>query len=332
MVMGENKFYCVKLNNINEFDCLKAFFAKGHPDIKWAYRGQADSEWRLRPNLEREVKPLPADNLEAYLSADNEKHILEIEANMIQRFKEQFAIISESDGHRYSYYGCSDGNAIAPYLSLMQHYEIPTRLLDFSHSLEVAFYFASEERCECSGDNDRSVWALRLDLLEHWAEDYKKQLQKTTRCSLESLSLRFADMVLRDAKQQVALRKRVLPLLSEKNSPRMMAQQGLFIMPIIPGHFEVDLAETLGNNFNQYGDGKHVPRLAICDIMKLSPKQIAEIAVLKIEYGDSINADVKTLLKLKKITYETMFPEMQCIKCRIMREFFPRQDYVFSCK
>jgi hypothetical protein len=47
-------------------------------------------------------------------------------------------------------------NDAAAWLGLIQHYGGPTRLLDVTGSLYVAFFFAFEP----AGDYDRAVWAV----------------------------------------------------------------------------------------------------------------------------------------------------------------------------
>ena len=306
MTMG-NKIFCVKIQNVDEFDCLKEFFAKGCPDVKWGYRGQCNYEWSLRPTIERMVK-------------SNSEELPEKEACMIRRFKEMLGINCDDNGHR----DCivrSDDYAIAPYLAVMQHYAIPTRLLDFSRSFDVGLFFASLQQSPDDRGKDRAIWALRLNSIEEWTKVYMKGFQEEMGCSHERAPLLFADMILQKANGQTGLTKRILPLMIERNSPRMIAQHGLFVMPLYPGHFEVDLQETLGSG--SYGGWitKHSQRLSVCKMLEMSPEQAEEVAVLKIEYPDSINGAVEGMLKDKHITHESMFPEMRCIKCKINREF-----------
>lgn len=302
---------CVKLQSVEEFECLKHLFEDGCPDAKWVFRGHKNYEWRLRPTIER-VKWRPTDN--------GKEDVLIKEKRMIQRFKEELGICRDDIGYSRGFCFC-DNNILVPYLAVMQHYEIPTRLLDFSWSFYVAMYFASLPQDTNDQGKDRAIWALSLNPLEEWTTEYKEIFQKNRGCSAERLPLLFADMLLQNAKDETALKKKVLPLVIEKNSPRMMAQRGLFIMPIYPGHFEIDLQETLKTQFNPYGDSTLSNRLSVCDISKMSPEEVRKIAVLKIEYPDSINCAVVNMLKNRKITHETMFPKMNCVKCRIKREF-----------
>ena len=302
----ENVMVCAKLQSVKEFDCIKLFFREGCPDVKWVYRGHSNYEWRLQPKIER-MKCRIDD-------------ILEKERRMIRRFRELLGIYGEDDVYNGDFDFCND-TALVPYLAVMQHYEIPTRLLDFSWSIYVAAYFASLQQLPGDQGKDRAIWVIRLNSLEGWTKGRKEMFQKTTGCSAARLPLLFADKLLQDAEGETALKKRILPLVIEKNNPRMMAQRGLFFMPIYPGHFEIDLQETLGTGFNIYGDSKTFKRLSVCEISKMPPEEVAKIAVLKIEYPDAINGVIVDMLKSKKITHETMFPRMNCIKCKIQKEF-----------
>ena len=87
----------------------------------FAYRGQSNANWGLQSTLER------------YVPKVNNRKLFE-ERSLV-KFKSQFNLYSK-DMER------PDKNL--SWLSLMQHYGVPTRLLDFSESPYVALYFAIE--------------------------------------------------------------------------------------------------------------------------------------------------------------------------------------------
>jgi FRG domain len=102
----------------------------------WIYRGQSSSAWDLATSLERccsrhEVKP---------------KNRYALESRLIREFPRAM--------HQYAVH-IPDADAVIEWLSIMQHYGAPTRLLDFTYSIYVAAYFAVE-----SGDDDAAVWAI----------------------------------------------------------------------------------------------------------------------------------------------------------------------------
>ena len=87
------------------------------------FRGQGDSKWRLKTSLERLVE----SHHSSLLRNDLYCHIYEWE--MLKEFQWKYPsyeknLIPQSDEY-------------IEWLSIMQHYGAPTRLLDFSYSMYV---------------------------------------------------------------------------------------------------------------------------------------------------------------------------------------------------
>lgn len=111
----------------------------------YVFRGQASADWRLESSLER----ILGDRWSRETARKFEDHAL-------NRFRPKF--------HLY------DGENVEPssrlaWLSIMQHYGAPTRLLDFTESPFVALYFALESvdsrMLQARVESRMAIFALR---------------------------------------------------------------------------------------------------------------------------------------------------------------------------
>ena len=108
----------------------------------WSYRGQANSEWNLHSKLTRKLIENDCHNFEM---AKN------IEGQLLASFVTGFPAVSKN----------IPTNKVVNFerlmwMSLMQHYGCPTRLLDWSNSAYVALYFA----CSSGKDTDGVVYCV----------------------------------------------------------------------------------------------------------------------------------------------------------------------------
>lgn len=112
------------------------------------YRGQADSAWPLKSSLERIIG-------EHWNALNAQK----FEDFALQQFKSKFHLYDRENSHPASKLA---------WLSIMQHYGVPTRLLDFTESPYIALYFALESYSHHLG-KDIALFAI----------DYSAVLQKS---------------------------------------------------------------------------------------------------------------------------------------------------------
>lgn len=103
------------------------------------YRGHADSDWKLESTLERTI----GNNWSSALASKFEDHYLNL-------FKSKYHIYN-GDEH--------EPKSKLAWLSVMQHYGVPTRLIDFTESPYVALYFALEAYNPLL-KNDLAIYAL----------------------------------------------------------------------------------------------------------------------------------------------------------------------------
>ena len=106
----------------------------------WIFRGQANAGWRLSPTIERNVGSVSW---------------VEAEQTIFQEFSTR--------AHLYDKNQLPTTEDRALWWSLMQHLEVPTRLLDFTFSPYVALFFAMQQAQPLTGF--AKVWSIDLHAL-----------------------------------------------------------------------------------------------------------------------------------------------------------------------
>jgi hypothetical protein len=103
------------------------------------FRGHSSKEWKLETTLERVLR-----------DKWTPENVIRAEDHAIDLFKSKF--------HLYDSTNTTPGTKLQ-WISLMQHYGAPTRLLDFSESPYIALYFTIES-LEVSSKNDFAIYAI----------------------------------------------------------------------------------------------------------------------------------------------------------------------------
>jgi len=117
---------------------------QGWPGFRnWCFRGQGKADWFLQPSLARHIEVSKVSPQAWRLQEERIRRIFERKSHLF---------ISDRPS-----------NDELEWLALMQHYGVPTRLLDWSRSPLVAAYFATES-CQSHKERrplaDACVWAL----------------------------------------------------------------------------------------------------------------------------------------------------------------------------
>jgi len=180
------------------------------------YRGQQSAEWRLEPGYVRLNAPIS-------------------ESTLLKKFKQSAAMLIDTSPHDSF-----------DWLFLMQHYGVPTRLLDWSESPLVALYFAIESG---SQDGPAALWSLRPSDLNKNAH-INNQDEDGFIPSFEDEELKSYSV------ESLAQNRRIqlLPLatIATRNSARIQAQLGVFTIH----HHDRTPIESVGN-------GSHVTKYLI---------------------------------------------------------------------
>jgi FRG domain len=189
----------------------------------WIFRGQADTRYTLSTALERQI----LDKVRASYSPEQ---LLALEHTLTKRFMRGAAI--------YYTAGLVPTNTLS-WWAEMQHYGMPTRLLDFTWSPYVASYFAMEDGQK---DCDCAIWALRVEANQANMTSHQAQIADFIMAEFgDTIDPQviysgdfWDDATLVDAFINAAQRKQFRALIyvaTNRMNQRMIGQQGVFVMP-----------------------------------------------------------------------------------------------------
>ncbi|QDU07323.1 FRG domain-containing protein [Gimesia aquarii] len=170
------------------FECAE-IASKAFTYVVW-FRGHADNSasWDLRPTVHRKF---PNTGYESAL-------VMNFRRRALSRHPR-----------------CPDSNDQAAWLCLMQHYGVPTRLLDWTESILVAAYFAVHNS---KRETDAAIWALSPVLLN----------QAFDLPHIPALSNPELKPLMRPAFGASGTDKGIIATLYDEVDLRMLIQQGVF--------------------------------------------------------------------------------------------------------
>jgi len=165
----------------------------GYNGSVW-YRGQSNKEWPLLPG---------------YLRLDQPPS----ESTLIKQFKQSAAMLVQNTPVQSF-----------DWLFLMQHYGVPTRLLDWSESPLVALYFSVEEGGADQGQ-DAALWSLRPSELNKNA-GINNVYEEFFIPSFEDMELN--NYTVENLSQNQRTQLMPLATIATRNNARIQAQHGVF--------------------------------------------------------------------------------------------------------
>lgn len=203
------------------------------------YRGQADKDWQLTPGYLRNSQ-LPS------------------ESTLIKKFKQSAAMLINNTP-----------NESFDWLFLMQHYGVPTRLLDWSESPLVALYFAVENHFH-HPEKDAALWSLKPSELNKNAGIHNTD-EENFIPSFDDIELK--NYSVESLSHNTRTTQRPLATIATRNNARIQAQHGVFT---IHHHDKVAIEDV--------GDSSHVIKYIIPNSSKnLILKQLSILGFTKFQ-------------------------------------------------
>lgn len=260
-----NTYKKIEINTIQDF--LKEIIDLNHSNNKYIYRGVGDYQnFHLLPTLYRNKS----------LVNKNSKYITSTENTVYNTF------IHKSIP--YVDYQFKDKEYFWECLFFMQHYGIPTRLLDWTENPLVALYFALSSAIEKK--TDAGVWYLNSTI---WNKNIHKRINNDT-YDLNDIK----DLFGKEMSSQIENLNYPIITKGIYNNSRIIAQKGLFM---IFGNDLTPLEESITNNDFPDNDMKLI----------IIEKNNLEILFNGLEYLG--------------ISESTIFPDLDGLSREIQRKF-----------
>lgn len=256
----------------------------------FVFRGQGNADWGLKTSLARMVEGHHPNYIDKIMPATYEQR-------MVDEF--QWKYPSYEKNH------IPEKDEAIEWLSLMQHYGAPTRMLDFSYSMYVALFMAIDG----SFFPKSAIWALNKHVLGSKVFAKFRAEFNTNVAAGEDLENYTYKEATDAINQRYVIRKEKVdhylyltrPHLSNE---RINRQQGLFV---IPSSIEVGFDEIL----KDYYDGAFVGEMKFDDVVRLSIDHSygqQTLSVLKIVIPKRLKYGISNVLRQMNITSETMYP------------------------
>lgn len=259
----------------------------------YIFRGQGDSEWPIESTLLRLVKRCHSEK--------NDPNTANIyEDKMLREFKYKFPLYDSSTI-------IEDNNV--EWLSLMQHYGAPTRLIDFTSSIFVALFFALDG----SFDKDSAIWAIRKFEPE---KEHVKIFCTENNCSSvsrEVLNKYFHERANRfiskfQGKDGV---DEIVPIYPNIANKRLAIQQGLFLM-------STNLHKPFEKVFNSFTglSENNLLKTEIVNLLNSSYNRFAKFGIknlvkVKIIIPRKFKWELTQLLNQMNISAESLYPGLE---------------------
>jgi FRG domain-containing protein len=184
----------------------------------WCFRGQREAAWSLTTSLDRAVR-----REKTTTTGDSLYHLdrAEVEADLLFRFQQQ--------APQYLTHLPAQPDR-ASWLAMMQHYGVPTRLLDWTGSPYAGMYFALEEE-PLKEEKRSALWAIDMDWLKAKGDELLFSRENPALPSEPALRAREINRLLEATRMEQGVILSINPILG---NDRLASQQGILLCKLFP--------------------------------------------------------------------------------------------------
>lgn len=290
-------FYKITVDSWN--DALLLFDQITHKSSNWVFRGQSDECWKLSTKFEREANKYQCN---PYWFKNREKYILQDFQRKTHHYVQN---LPEPESH-------------IEWLSLLQHYGGPTRLLDFTYSYYIATFFAVE-----TSDIDSAIWAVNINqMIDHLSKitDYDLTKKEGTFEDIVERNNHWAETII-EGRRNTDIVYIIEPFQQHE---RIAIQQGLFLFPgNIEKPFEYNLCSAFEFDFKDLST-KNAVNIKFSEIGKLD---FSDISIIKVVIPSNLHSKILTELYNMNVTAATLFPGLDGF-ARSLSFRFRQLDYI----
>lgn len=264
----------------------------------WIFRGQTDESWPLSTNFEREAAN--------YERLNNTHFFKNRERYVLQDFQRRAYNYTSNLPEQENY---------IEWLSMLQHYGGPTRLLDFTYSFYVALFFCMEKaiikKACCNSDKEKNaydpnsaIWAIDINKLKHQLSE----LPAYKSIEIEDQYDKFCEKYRKWAKDIFVDNKSedvVFFIDPYRQNERIAAQQGVFLFPgNIEKPFEFNMCKLLKLDFEELSD----ENAKTIELSEVKEGKYPDMSIVKIILPVKLRYEILFKLYNMNITSAALFP------------------------
>lgn len=335
--MPEKRFIICHIDNWDEFLRLSLLMESASFDDKWFYRGHSNELWKLQTGYERmvaknvlkwkfikkivkvEKEPAPNTKIHQHII---ERLIRDIEGTEADCRNAEHLAISKFKKDAFRYVHCSSD---IEWLTVMQHYGAPTRLLDVTYSLFASLYFAFENDIY---DKDgvalpKCIWAFKQkplwfnqpeiqkkynkdDMEEFCDEYYYDEFNREDACL--KMAQKAMVKITGCSSVEMDIQSGVIPIIPQMNIERISAQNGLFLFPLnLSEPFEENLRQTIEISKEKYINPE---KINLSTIFRKGSTILRDASLIKLVFDSQKCHSAEKVLRVANISSKNLFPDL----------------------